>query len=212
MIIVGAKGFAKEVLEILHQKGDLANLFFYDDINLNSPKIMYGKYTILNNLMQAKDVINKIEPQFTIGVGGPSTRLTIYNKFKNIGGKFTSTISLKADIGHYNTIISEGCNITSGVVITNDVSLGIGCLVNLNASIGHDCIIGNFVEICPSVNISGSCAIGDGTFIGTGAIILPKVSIGKGVIIAAGAVVISDVPDFVMVAGIPASIKKKIIP
>ena len=33
MLIIGAKGFAKEVLEILHQKNDLQNIVFYDDVN-----------------------------------------------------------------------------------------------------------------------------------------------------------------------------------
>ena len=31
MLIIGAKGFAKEVLEILHQNGQTENLCFYDD-------------------------------------------------------------------------------------------------------------------------------------------------------------------------------------
>lgn len=35
MIIVGAKGFAKEVLEILHQLDQLKNLAFYDAVFLD---------------------------------------------------------------------------------------------------------------------------------------------------------------------------------
>jgi hypothetical protein len=30
MLIIGAKGFAKEVLEIFKQKNEIDNLFFYD--------------------------------------------------------------------------------------------------------------------------------------------------------------------------------------
>ena len=50
--------------------------------------------------------------------------------------------------------------------------------------------------------------IGDNCWIGAGAIILPGVTIGNGSVIAAGAVVNKDVPDNVMVAGVPAIIKK----
>ena len=32
MLIIGAKGLAKEVLEIFHQTNELENLYFYDDI------------------------------------------------------------------------------------------------------------------------------------------------------------------------------------
>lgn len=40
--------------------------------------------------------------------------------------------------------------------------------------------------------------------VGTGAMILPGVTVGKGAIVGAGAVVTEDVPDFAVVAGVPA--------
>jgi acetyltransferase-like isoleucine patch superfamily enzyme len=48
--------------------------------------------------------------------------------------------------------------------------------------------------------------IGDWADIGTNATILPGVTIGKGSIIGAGAVVVEDVPDFAVVAGVPAKL------
>lgn len=50
--------------------------------------------------------------------------------------------------------------------------------------------------------------IGDNCWIGAGAIILPGVTIGNGSVVAAGALVNKDVPDNVMVAGVPAVVKK----
>ena len=46
--------------------------------------------------------------------------------------------------------------------------------------------------------------VGDWADIGTNAVILPGVTIGKGSIVGAGAVVTEDVPDFAIVAGVPA--------
>ena len=46
--------------------------------------------------------------------------------------------------------------------------------------------------------------IGDWADIGVNAVILPGVTIGKGAIVGAGAVVNKDVPDFAVVAGVPA--------
>ncbi len=46
--------------------------------------------------------------------------------------------------------------------------------------------------------------IGAWADIGVNAVILPGVTIGKGAIIGAGAVVNKDVPDFAVVAGVPA--------
>ena len=51
--------------------------------------------------------------------------------------------------------------------------------------------------------------IGDDVWIGDRVTILPGVRIGQGAILAAGAVVTKDVPDFAVVAGVPARIIRK---
>jgi len=208
MLIVGAKGFAKEVLEIIHQNNDLENLVFYDDVNDDTTGLLYGKFPILKNSKDAKKYLETIDNRFTIGIGNPKNRRDIYKKFIGIGGILTSTISPKANIGSFQTQIGYGCNIMINAVITNDVVIGKGVIINQLSSIGHDVSIGDFTEICPNVSISGNCKIGENVFIGTGAVILPKVSIGNNSIIAAGSVVKEDVSENVMVAGIPAVVKK----
>ncbi|MEZ3485540.1 MAG: hypothetical protein K1W22_02795 [Lachnospiraceae bacterium] len=52
--------------------------------------------------------------------------------------------------------------------------------------------------------------IGKNVWIGANATILAGVSIGENAVVAAGAVVTKDVPDGVVVGGIPAKIIKKI--
>ncbi len=52
----------------------------------------------------------------------------------------------------------------------------------------------------------GPIILGDNSWIGTGAIILDGVKVGKGAIVGAGAVVTKDVPDYAIVAGVPAKI------
>lgn len=52
--------------------------------------------------------------------------------------------------------------------------------------------------------------IGENVWIGAGTIVLPGCRIGNNCVIAAGSVVCRDIPDNVMVAGVPAKIKKSI--
>ena len=50
--------------------------------------------------------------------------------------------------------------------------------------------------------------IENGVWIGTRAVILDGVKIGKNSIVAAGSVVTKDVPEFAIVAGVPAKVIK----
>lgn len=119
-----------------------------------------------------------------------------------------STISPYARIGHFGNVIGLGSNVMTGTVITSNVQVGHGCLINLNCTIGHDSVIGDFVELSPGVHISGNCMIGNYCNIGTNASILPGVRLGENVVVGAGAVVRESVPDNTLVAGVPATIKK----
>jgi len=47
--------------------------------------------------------------------------------------------------------------------------------------------------------------IGHDVWVGHGALVLPGVTIGNGAVVAAGAVVVDDVPDYTVVAGVPAN-------
>jgi acetyltransferase-like isoleucine patch superfamily enzyme len=48
--------------------------------------------------------------------------------------------------------------------------------------------------------------VGDGADIGVNAVLLPGVTVGEGAIVGAGAVVTKDVPDYAVVAGVPATV------
>ncbi|WP_312343523.1 acetyltransferase [Chryseobacterium binzhouense] len=208
MLIVGAKGFAKEVLEICHQKNELENLVFFDDVNLNEDNILYGKFPILKTIQEAEYYFRKIDNKFTIGIGNPYLRKKLAEKFLNLGGKLTSTISSKADIGSYGVKIGEGANILDGAKISNDVIIGSASIVYYNSIITHDVKIGDFVEVSPDVKILGRATIGDFCQLGSGTIILPDIKIGNNVIIGAGTVVTKDLPDNCTAVGIPSKIIK----
>ena len=204
MLVVGAKGFAKEVLELLYQNSYKKKIVFFDDLSKEIPGKLYGQFSVINNIDDVINYFKKSGNNYTIGIGDPKKRKYIYNQFSEIGGKICSVYSVNSDIGHYNSTIEEGCIITSGVIITNDVKIGKACIININSTIGHDTSIGAFTEICPNVGISGNCKIGENVFIGTNATILPNVKIGVNSVVGAGSVVTKDIPDDTLAFGIPA--------
>lgn len=210
MLIIGAKGFAKEVLEVVYQNKNIDNLCFYDDVNNDAPDFLYGNFPVLKTKEAAINYFNTIDNRFTIGIGNPVLRKKLYDTFTSIGGLFTSTISPLANIGSFDVEIGLGSNVLSGATFSNSVTLGMGCIIYYNSIITHDCIIGDFVEISPNVTILGRCKIGVFTHLGASATILPDVVIGKNVIVGAGSVVTKDIPDNCLVVGVPAMIKKEL--
>jgi maltose O-acetyltransferase len=88
--------------------------------------------------------------------------------------------------------------------------------------IGHNCMIAPRVSIFTATHpldvptrISGlefgkPVTIGDNVWIGGHAVINPGVTVGNNVVIAAGAVVAKDVPDNVVVAGVPARVIREL--
>ncbi|MCY0979372.1 acetyltransferase [Chryseobacterium wangxinyae] len=210
MLIIGAKGFAKEVLEIFHQKNQLSNLAFFDDVNHYGDSLLFNKFKILKDEDEVKEFFDLSDSNFTIGIGNPHLRFNIYKKFISLNGKCISVISDKAQIGSYDVKIAEGSTILDNVILSNSVIIGRCSLVYYNVTITHDCQVDDFVELSPAVTLLGGCHIGAFSQIGSGATILPKVKIGSNVIIGAGSVVNKDIPDNCVAVGVPARVIKKI--
>jgi sugar O-acyltransferase (sialic acid O-acetyltransferase NeuD family) len=213
MIIVGAKGFAKEVLEIFAQSNKLNDIYFFDNISKDLGDKLYDRFPILRTIEEVHQIFKTSgDSSYVLGLGNPIFRYQMDKLLRSVGGQLTSAISPLANIGHFGNTIGAGCCIMTGTVITSDVHIGRGSLINLNCTIGHDCEIGDFVEMSPDINISGNCKIGSFSNLGTNAVVLPHVTIGKNVIVGAGSVVTKDVQDNSLVVGVPGIVKKSLPP
>ena len=54
MLIIGAKGFAKEVLEVVCQTNIEEEVAFFDDISSDIGKLIYKKYKVIKDIDAAK--------------------------------------------------------------------------------------------------------------------------------------------------------------
>ena len=134
-----------------------------------------------------------------------------------------ANISLAAFIADDAVVIgdvhlAEQVNIWYKAVIRADVNrMEIGFCTNIqDGAILHGdpdqpLVIGEYVTIGHRAVIH--CAeIGRGCLIGMGAILMEGVRIGAGSVVGAGAVVTKDVPEGVVVAGVPAKVLRELSP
>ncbi|MEO8414439.1 MAG: acetyltransferase [Ginsengibacter sp.] len=208
MLIIGAGGHAKELLDVLISNG-YDNLFFYDDLPANTASRMFSKFQIIKKEQEATRYFKQTDKRFVLGMGGSILRQSMAVKLHSLGGDLTTVISKKAQVSDFDVSIGDGVNIMHHVIIQPSVVIGEGTLINASALVHHDTVIGKYCEMAPAAIITGGCMIGDFTFIGSGAIILPGLCVGKNVVIGAGAVVTKDVADNAKVSGIPAKAMNK---
>ena len=125
-----------------------------------------------------------------------------------------------------NAQLGDGCIVGRGAYIGAGVTLGSNCKVQNYALVYEPAVVEPGVFIGPAVvltndhnpravNSDGSAkaasdwdpvgvTIAEGASIGARAVCVAPVKIGRWAMVAAGAVVVEDVPDFALVAGVPA--------
>lgn len=144
-----------------------------------------------------------------INLGGGKLRAfcgkLILNKCgKKVNIEHGAVFSSRVELGDYSGI-GINSNLGGTVIIGKDVMMGPECKIY---TINH-----RFNDIDKPMRLQGfqeerPVFIGDDVWIGGKVIILPGVHIGNHCIIGAGSVVTKDVPEWAIVAGNPARIKK----
>jgi sugar O-acyltransferase (sialic acid O-acetyltransferase NeuD family) len=207
MIIIGAGGHAKEILDFLNNKFE--EIYFFDNVTTNLPDKLFNTYPIIRSFDKAQDIFNKVS-KFIIGIGNPVYRKLLYEKFISLGGTPYSAIADSAIISKYAEL-GKGLNIMQRALISSEVKIEDGVLVNAGAFIHHNVELGKFCEISPGVVLTGGIKVGSCTSIGSCTVVIPKIIIGSNSIIGAGSVVIRNVPDNELWAGNPAKFIKKVL-
>lgn len=192
MLLYGASGHAKVIIDTLAKEGNEVDFIFDDNPNikeLSSLKVI-SKY----------DSRLHADSEIIISIGDNRIRKQIAGRVEHPFGK---VIHPNAVIANY-VKINKGTVVFANSVIQSSVRIGNHVIINTKASVDHDCSIGDFVHIAPGVTVCGGVVIGEGTLIGAGAIILPNIKIGKWSVIGAGAVVTKDIGDNETWVGNPA--------
>lgn len=190
IILVGGGGHCKSVIDVAEMAG-------YNILGILDTAERLGEKVLSSSIIGCDDdileFIDKADFLITVGfIKNPSIRTKLFNKIKDIGGKFATIIAPTAHVSKYATV-GEGSIVMHNVVINAEATIGENCIINTFANVEHESIIGNNCHISTGVMINGGCSIGDNIFIGSQSVIAQGIHISSDIIISAGALVHKDI-------------------
>lgn len=130
---------------------------------------------------------------------------------KNINARIEPGAIIRdhVEIGE-RAVIMMGAVINIGAVIGAETMIDMGAVLGGRATVGKRCHIGAGAVLAGVVEPPSALPviIEDDVLVGANAVVIEGVYVGRGSVVAAGSVVIDDVPENVVVGGIPARILK----
>lgn len=194
IIIVGAGGFAREVLGYIFTEKTAG---VYDRIKGivvdGYQKNDYLPYD-LPYLGSVAEYKSTAEDLFLVCIGENPGRRQVIELLKSKGAKLFTYVSESSYVNS-TAKIGEGVIVAPFCIINANVILGKYALLNSYSAIGHDSIVGVHAVLSPYAAINGGCRVGDNLIMGTRATIFPKINLGNNCIITTHSYVKNDKGD-----------------
>lgn len=202
LLIIGAGGHGKVVLDIVRAAGQFEPVGFLD-----ADPALAGKSCGGLPVLGSATLLPKLRAQGTrhaiVAIGDNRTRQRYAAVVREHGIALASAV-------HPSAVVSPTAMLGENVVVAAHASVCTECavadlaIVNTAAVVDHECQVGLAAHIGPGALLAGRVRVGAMAFVGLGAKVIQCLTIGEGATVGAGAVVIHDVPDLATVVGVPA--------
>ena len=210
LILIGAGGHSK-VIQDIAAAGREYELYAIVADNITKTEIHGGIIRAHTSFLTEIPKSELAEYKFCLAIGDNVVRKQLFCRLAIPVEQYavlihpSATISRSARIG-YGTVVMPNA------VINADATIGNHCIVNTGAVVEHDNRLADYVHISPNTTLCGTVSVGEGTHVGAGAVIIPGKKVGRWSIVGAGAVVTKDIESYVIAAGVPARITKRLLP
>lgn len=199
IVVVGAGGHAKVIIEMLRQSGHQVAYCISGD---EGQKECLGVPILVGDAWLDSLRAEGFHRAF-VAIGANRARLRMAGVLKKLQYELVNAISPFALISP-SARFGVGVAVMAGAIINAEAEIGDLAIVNTGASIDHDCQIGQAAHIAPQCALAGMVTVGEGVFMGIGSCAIPEVNVGKWSTVGAGAVVTKDIPAGVVALGVPA--------
>jgi UDP-perosamine 4-acetyltransferase len=206
IIIVGAGGHGRVVLDILRAEGQYEIAGFVD-----ATPALAGRRVEGLPVFGPANVLPKVRQQrihgAVVAIGDCRVRQKYAQLLKEQGFQLVNAVHPRATVAPSATL-GENVVIATNACVCAHATIGNSVILNTSCVVDHECQIGDGVHICPGAILGGRVRVEPEAWIGLGSNIIQCITIGHSAVVGAGATVIRDVPDRATVVGVPARVIK----
>jgi sugar O-acyltransferase (sialic acid O-acetyltransferase NeuD family) len=199
--IVGAGGHGRVVLDLILESRGMEPAGFFDQ--KGGGEGPYGWPILGDETALVENWSGSRLDGVVVAIGDNRSRRRIFERLAAAGIPLVSLIHRRAQVSRFARI-GAGTVICAGAVVGPGAVIGDNCIINTGASVDHDCRVKDHAHICPGSVLAGAVTVGEEAMLGTGTLVIPGITIGNKTITGAGTVVIRDLPDNLLVVGVPA--------
>ncbi len=201
IIIAGAGGFGREALALVKTLNKIEQRWNIKGFINDIPDALDGKNCSHQIIGTIQDWVPGENEVFVMGISSPQGKEKVATLLRSRGAKFVTLI-------HPAALVSDEATIGEGCIIGGRSSVGggtiIGDFVHIAGSmVGQDAEIGDFSTTTGFANITNA-HLGKRVFVGSHAVILNNLRVGDDAFVCAGSIVFSHVKANTKVIGNPA--------
>jgi sugar O-acyltransferase (sialic acid O-acetyltransferase NeuD family) len=206
LYIIGAGGHGKVVLDVARSMEIYSDFYFLDH---GATADECDGVQVIRDRSLPPDPDPETHVFVAIGMDN-TRRLELTREYLARGYRVPVLIHSTAHVAQ-SASIAHGTVLMAQSAVNPGATIGTACIINTGATVDHDCDIHDGAHISPGAHLSGNVQVGMCSHLGTGCSVKHgdshsgKIKIGDYCKIGIGAAVISDIPDGVVAAGVPAT-------
>ncbi|MDR0678348.1 MAG: hypothetical protein LBF44_02310, partial [Holosporaceae bacterium] len=169
LILIGGGGHCRSCIDVIERHGEFRIIGILDNHLKIGTSIL--DYEIVGNDGNIKDFTQKAMG-FMITIGQmktAETRMTIFNRLKNLRAKISTIISPLAYVSRHASI-GEGTIVMHHALINANARVGKNCIINSKALIEHDAVVADHCHISTAAIVNGGAKIKESSFVGSNSV------------------------------------------
>lgn len=207
ILVWGAGGHAVSAVDVLELCG-FEVVGFIDDLNADAK----GRSVLGGRVLGGREEIDSVRrsgvDQLYVAFGNNAKRVEACAFAADRGFRLPNLVHPRAIVSP-RAALGRGIFLDAGVIVAAEARIGDFVVIFSGTTVSHESVLGRGALLSAGVHLGGATHVGEESFLGIGSITRDKIRIGRSVVVGAGSVVVDDVPDGVLVYGVPAKIVKR---